>query len=214
MYIYIERTVDVHRSPMHTVTTSEQPVEAPAQVAPEGVIGPTALIRLFTVLAQRGTLDSIATWTTLPAGTSNSTSLGQVKQIASREVIRQIISIVYKRVVARRQEGHKRKGKGDPDFACAAYISAAELAAALIAFNGATKLVYAEQMRGVYNELVMCLGDAAQMALDMKVYRKALNLAGCALKAAEGVPAGDSIGADLRAKNNTRLQAAKAGLGQ
>lgn len=197
---------------MYTVDSNEKVIEAPAQLSPESIGGPTAFIRILTVLAQRGSLDAVANWTVLPPGTSSSTSLGQIKQITSPEVVRRCVTLARKRVTARREVGNKRKKQGESDYACPAYMSAAELAAALIAFNEASKGAYAEQMRGVHQESVMCLGEASQMALDIGRYRKALNLAGCAVKAAAKIPAGESVDGNLRKKNLQRVDTAKSKL--
>ena len=184
-------------------------VEAPVQISPESIIGPIALIRLLTVLAQRGTLPIAA----LPPGTSPSTSLGHAVQITSAPIVRRCVALARKRVTARRETGNTRRTAArEADFACAAYTSAAELAAALCALDAATGGAYGGEMRGVRGELVLCLGEAAQMALEMGKWRKALNLAGCAVAAGEGASLGEALDAGLRSKNLQRVEAAKSKL--
>lgn len=197
---------------MHTVFTGVEVADAPVQVAPEGIMGPVALIRLLTVLAERGILDDAKNWTELPAGTSTSTSLGQIKQITNPDVVRRCLILALKRVTARRDKGRERLAKSETEYACTAYVSAAELAVALVSFDIASRHKFTPHMPGVYNELVLCLGNAAQMSIRMKQYRKALNLASCAIQAAQSVPKGQAVEPGLLAKNNARVQTAKAGL--
>jgi hypothetical protein len=83
-HTWIERTLELFRSPLFTVFMLEK-FDPPTQVAGESVMDPTAFIRLLTVLAQRGILQDIRKLKKLPVGTSPSTSLTQVKQIADAE---------------------------------------------------------------------------------------------------------------------------------
>jgi hypothetical protein len=72
--------------------------------------------------------------------------------------------------------------------ALAAYTSAAELAAAIIAFDNATQHRFAQSISGVSRELVLCLGDAVETALGVNQNRRALSFALsklCALSAEE-----------------------------
>ncbi|KAF7966481.1 hypothetical protein HWV62_38166 [Athelia sp. TMB] len=210
-YTWLERTQEIYRSPMYTTEADfgVNIIEAPVQLSPESILGPTALIRLLTVLAQRGALPIVA----LPSGTSPSTLLGHAAQITSAPAVGQCIAVARMRVPARRAVGAERWTKDrEADYACAAYTGAAELAAALCAFDAATGGAYAGEMSGVREELVLCLGEAAQMALKMDHWRKALNLAGCAVSAGEGASSGEVLDAGLRSKNLQRVEAAKSEL--
>ncbi|KAF7979079.1 hypothetical protein HWV62_43581 [Athelia sp. TMB] len=208
-YAWLERTQEIYRSPMYIdeADFGVSIIEAPLQSSPESIIGPTALIRLLTLLTQRGALPIVA----LPLGTSPSTSLSHAVQITSAPIVRQCVALARKRLPARRAEGKKRWTKErEADYACAAHTGAAELAAALCVFDAATEGTYAGEMSGVHEELVRCLGEAAQMALEMGYWRKALNLAGCAV--ADGASLGGALNASLRSKNLQRVEAAKSKL--
>ncbi|KAF7979073.1 hypothetical protein HWV62_43569 [Athelia sp. TMB] len=210
-YTWLERTQEIYRSPMYTTEADfgVNIIEAPVQLSPESILGPTALIRVLTVLAQRGALPIVA----LPSGTSPSTLLSHTEQITSAPAVRQCIAVARMRVPARRAVGAERWTKDrEADYACAAYTGAAELAAALCAFDAATGGEYAGEMSGVREELVLCLGEAAQMALEMDHWRKALNLAGCAVSAGEGASSGEVLDAGLKSKNLQRVEAAKSEL--
>ena len=161
LYTWIERAEELFRSPLYTIFTNNN-VEAPEQVADESVLGPIALIRLLVILAKRGTLVTIPQWTQLPSGTSSSTSIGQVKQITNPDIIQKFLVLALKRVAARKETGHERLREGEVEYAHAAYTSAAELAAAIIAFNDVTQHRFAQNTRGVYKELVLCLGNASE----------------------------------------------------
>lgn len=174
--LYIERAMEIFRSPMHTVFTLNK-VDPPEQVADESVLGPTVLLSLLTHLASRGILENITKLNTLPKGTLTGTNLTEVKQIASYEGIRRILLLSVMRITARRERGHKRFREEELDFAGFAYSSAAELAAAVVSFNIASKGKYKDFARGAAKELILCLGNAAEMALGLGQYGKALPLA-------------------------------------
>lgn len=211
LYVWVERASEIFRSPMYTVFTQDT-VDVPCIIADESVLGPLSLIRTLLVLARRGLLDEISGWTAAPSGTSSSTSLGQIKQITSPEIIRRVVALAFKRVGARREKGKERLDEKDQDYARVAYTSAAELANTLVALNNATSRTWALQMRGVHKELVLCLGNAAEMALRLKQYKRALGYALCAVSAGVNAPQGEGLDQSTVAKNVRRLEAAKAGL--
>lgn len=211
LYIWIERSSEVFRSPMYTVFTLDT-VDVPVIIADESVLGPLSLIRTLLALARRGLLDEIRGWTKVPDGTSPSTSLGQIKQITSPNIIRRIVTIAFKRVGTRREKGKVRLDEDDQDYARVAYTSAAELAHTLITFNDATSRLWDRRLRGVHKELVLCLGNAAEMALRLKQYKRALGYALCAVRAGANVPQEEGLGQDTRNKNVRRSEAAQAKL--
>ena len=207
-YKYIERSFELFRSPLYTVFTQVK-VEPSLQIADESVIGPTVLARLLTVLAERDTLKTVSKTTKLPVGCPD------LKQITSPDAIRQFLILAAKRVTARREQGHKRIRKDDEmDYACLAYVSAAELAAALIAFDEATAETYGANVAGMRRELVLCLGNAAEMALGLHQYRRALVYATGAVQFAESLPRTgvDAVDDVIRAKNNRRVDRARSAL--
>lgn len=211
-YTWVERELELFRSPMFTVYTLEK-VEPPTQIANESIMGPTAFIRLLTVLAQRDVLKDIHKWKKLPAGTSDTSSLSQVKQIANPEGIQRALPLIVKRVTARREVGHRRiRQTNEADHAGFAYATAAELAAALIAFDDATGGKYESLIRGTREELVLCLGNAAEMSLGMKRHRTALNYALGADLSSKDLPPQDSVDDSIIAKNKRRVERARVGL--
>ncbi|RDB30501.1 hypothetical protein Hypma_007254 [Hypsizygus marmoreus] len=209
---WIERAFEAFRSPLYTVFTLDK-VDPPIKIADESVMGPIAFVRLLAVLAQRGVLGEIPRWKKLPKGTSSSTSLPIVKQIVSNEGLRRTLSLAVKRVTGRREVGHRRiRGDGEVEYAGFAYSSAAELAAALVAFDVATKSKYRDVVRGVRKELVLCLGNAAEMALVAQQYERALNYALGANFGAENLPPLDAVDEEIVGKNQRRAERAKLGL--
>jgi hypothetical protein len=212
LYTWIERSVDIFRTPFHVVFTGAK-VDTPAQVPDESIMGPLALIRLLVVVAKRGLLDTIPNWTALPEGTS-ATSLGHIQQITNTNVIRQFLGLALKRLTALNEKGRKCSNENDVEFACFTYTAAAELAMALVAFDNATQHKQTQQIRGVYKELPVYLGNAAEMALRSKQYRRALSLALSAVAAEKIAPSGETIDIRIKAKNARRVEAAKAELKQ
>ena len=86
-YVWVERSFQVFRSPMYAVYMGDKG-EPPLQIVEEPTMGPTAFVRLLTMLATRDLLEKIHKWTKLSAGTSGTTTLAQVKQMAGYERIR------------------------------------------------------------------------------------------------------------------------------
>ncbi|KAJ6616435.1 hypothetical protein B0H10DRAFT_2036985 [Mycena sp. CBHHK59/15] len=210
MYAWIERNQELFRSPMDTVFTSTK-VEPPEQVPDESVMGPIAFSRVLAVLASRGVLDTIPKWKKLPDGISTTVSLSQVKDIASQATVRRAILLAVKRVTERREQGHKRiKQDNEMDYAGFAYSSAAELAAALVAFDTATDGKHAECIRGVRKELILCLGNAAEMALGLNQKGRALEFALAAGSAGQNLPETDAVDDSILAKNRRRVERARA----
>jgi len=207
-YKYIERSFELFRSPLYTVFTQVK-VEPSLQIADEPVIGPTVLARLLTVLAERDILQTVSKMTKLSVECPDS------KQITSPDAIHRFLILAAKRVTARREQGHKRIRKdNEMDYACLAYVSAAELAVALIAFDKATARKYAANVTGIRRELVLCLGNAAEMALGMHQYRRALAYATGAVQSAESLSktGADAVDDVIKAKNTRRVDRARFAL--
>ncbi|KAF8956287.1 hypothetical protein BDZ97DRAFT_1763893 [Flammula alnicola] len=95
------------------------------------------------------------------------------------------------------------------DYACIAYFTAAELAAALITFDSASGGAYSSHIEGTRKELVLCLGNGAKMALGFKQYKRALCLATAAVEAAQSLPthnSPDAVDENITAKNRRRVE--------
>ena len=208
-YVRLQRTQELFRGPIAAISTK---IEVSECVADESIMGPLTFVRLLVILAKRGMLDVIPTWTQLPDGTSASTSISHVKQTTNPAIIRKFLAIAMRRITARRERGHECLRKGRPDYAGFVYTSAAELAAALIAFDNATQHTFAEKMQGVYEVLVLCLEDAAEMSLRLKRHRQALGFALCARKVGEDAPSHGAIDSSVLLKNSRRIHALNVAL--
>ncbi|EIW84757.1 hypothetical protein CONPUDRAFT_162108 [Coniophora puteana RWD-64-598 SS2] len=148
--VVIEDPQELFRQPEWTVLTNAD-FESPLYIAPEYVLGPTALVRLYSVLAQRGALDDIQVLQKPPNGLSSFTSLRHIQQITHPNIIRRVISISQLCVEMRLDQGRQRFAAIENNSveirdACAMFMSAAELAAALIAFD--TSLVSNDKSKG------------------------------------------------------------------
>lgn len=153
-YSHAERTEELYRSPMHTVSTG-QVLDPAEQVAPESVLGPTTYARLLTVLAQRKTLEIISKWKQLPKGSLvNFTCLEQVQQATRPETIRHFLGLATRRITGSSDKGKTRIKDHDEDHARSAFMDGAELGAALVAFDNATNSVYGASMVGARKEQV------------------------------------------------------------
>ena len=68
---------------------------------------------------------------------------------------------------------------------------------------------YSEAIRGARKELVLCLGNAAEMAKRKSMHGDALRLAAAAVHYANNAIQDEGITSDLVAKNERRLAEAK-----
>ncbi|EIW74497.1 hypothetical protein CONPUDRAFT_113510 [Coniophora puteana RWD-64-598 SS2] len=213
----LEHEEEVFAHP-HEVASGHTPTEDPFAVAPQRVLGPTTLIRLLTILAQRKALTGIQTLRKPPNGLSSSTSLSHIQLITHPDVIRRAIKISQRRILDRIDRGRKRQasGKDDPSLssACSIFTSAGELAAALLALDEHTEKIYSAEIRGARKQLVITLGNAAQMMLNLRHYQRAYHLAICAVNAAEGIPANENLDPEVVEKNKRRVDQASAELRQ
>jgi hypothetical protein len=103
------------------------------------------------------------------------------------------------------------------EHACFAYKSAAELAAALVNFDEATQGLYQKELMGARREQVLCLGNAAEMALGQGIYDRGLCYATAAVQCAETLPTDDSpdgVDISIREKNRRRVARAMAGISE
>lgn len=140
---YLPRVFDRFRNSEtdgHWVAADEliATVEPQCQVPEMAISGPTALLSLLTVLASRGLLDQIPSWTALPEACAPETDIQQVRQITSTAVIEKTLSVTFKRVVAQ-EENCSTHVANAPRAARADYCHVSELAAALVAFDDASR---------------------------------------------------------------------------
>ncbi|EKM48435.1 uncharacterized protein PHACADRAFT_214799 [Phanerochaete carnosa HHB-10118-sp] len=98
-----ERTTDAYRKAVWA-NVADYPSEPTCIVPEQAISGPVALLRLLTILAERGVLDEIPKWTSLPVGTVPGTELKQVQQITSLEVIQKLLPLVVRRVTIARDK--------------------------------------------------------------------------------------------------------------
>ncbi|EIW74017.1 hypothetical protein CONPUDRAFT_160509 [Coniophora puteana RWD-64-598 SS2] len=191
-------------------------IEGPVTIASQHVLGPTALVRLLVVLAQRKALDGIQTLKKAPAGLSTSTSLNQVQHITHPDIIRRIINISQSRILERTERGRQRikekKDDADINLACSMFVSSAELAAAVVALDTYTEGVYAAEALGARKQLVIALGNASQMALNLGYYQRALHYGCGAVSAAEDIPVEEGLNPSITEKNQRRINQANEGL--
>ncbi|GJE85415.1 hypothetical protein PsYK624_014940 [Phanerochaete sordida] len=213
LYEKIEQTVSVFRVPMAVADIEEPGVtcDAVGQIAPQAVSAPVALLRLLTLLASHGVLDAAPTWAALPAGTADGTHLVHVRQILADDTLGRTLAVLVRRLAAQRAHGRESVREA-PYTARAEYRQAAQLAAGLVAFDGATHGRWAPQLVGVRRELVLCLGNAAEMSNRVKDYGAAVVFASAALDVAGKAPRNEGITPDVVEKNVRRLELARASL--
>lgn len=199
-----ERGEEVYRSPLWAAECRVK-VDPPGQIPHETVLGPIALMRLLTRLAKNGILESAQTWTALPDGCAPKTSLAQVKQITSHDVIKKLLSLFVKRVAARREQGVTSSTSGSHYYTRFMFVPGAELAHVLLQFDEATGGRFAGCIRGTRRELVLCLQQAGEASMKVKEYEPALGFFLGAVAATEVSAPVDGVPRELVTKIKKRV---------
>jgi hypothetical protein len=211
----IETKFELYRKPLYAHLV-EVDVKTPLKIMNELYMGPTAHIRLLTLLARGDILADPSKISQVPASISTHMTLAQLRQSCAPDSLRKVLNLSRRRITPRREVGHKRFRKGeDLEHACFAYESAAELAAALVNFDEATQGLYQKELMGARREQVLCLGNAAEMALGQGIYDRGLCYATAAVQCAETLPTDDSpdgVDVSIREKNRRRVARAMAGI--
>lgn len=174
-------------------------------IAQESVIGPTALTRLLIVLARRKTLDGIQRLNKAPAGLSSATSLHHVQQITHPDVIRRFLTIALQRVKECLDKGQCHMNTEQYTDAQAAFMAAAELAAALLEFDTHTRGQYNDKVKIMRRDVLSALSDASDMALRRSCHQQALAFALGANTIAENIP-NEGLDTKIREKIKCRIQ--------
>ncbi|KAK7685473.1 hypothetical protein QCA50_011337 [Cerrena zonata] len=199
------------RSPIlgHQSIRSDSDAEPSAHLPCTELIGPIALLRLLTRLAERGLIMQSQSWTQLPEGTSSSTTVQDIKQILEPTVLKKILAIAVKRISRFREYIRDRVQKGLYHTALINYIPLAELALSVLEFDRVTGGTFANATCGARKELVLCLGNAAEMAIRKGLNDDALRLAAAANFYGAGAPREEKIPVEVVEKNKRRLAEAK-----
>lgn len=192
------------------VKSSDTEADAHPKIGNESIMGPTALAHLLVVLAKRNALDNIQGLKKAPHGLSSSTCLHHVQQITNPDVVRRFLKIALQRVRACIDRGRDRVRENNIVIAMEVFISAAELAAALVAFDSHTQGQYSAEVKGTRKELAVALGNAAEMAIRDKRWQQALYFGSAAVSVAENIPANEKLDARVIAKNKRRVEQARA----
>ena len=185
---------------------------AQAHTPNETIMGSIALARLLVVLARRKALDTIQGLKKAPQGLSSSTCLNHVQQITNPDVIRRFLKIALQRVRAYIGQARDHSSANENAFAMKVFMSAAELAAALVAFDSHTESQYSAEVQGARKELVLALGNAAEMAIRDRHWQQALYFASGAVGAAENIPESEQLDGKVVAKNKRRVEQARAAI--
>lgn len=159
--------------------------------------GPIAFLRLILLLSERRLLSRIPFWSAIPPHHGDTLqpgmkkpSLSQLKQITSPGVIRKFVSMALKKVKELREvhgRGEVQAGKlGDARWS---YACGSELSAVIVAFlespEAGTELK-SKSLDDAKRELVLCLGNAAEMSIRGKNHLEGLEFASAAVAIGAG----------------------------
>lgn len=206
---HVERTAEIARIPTWAAYTGTQ-VDSTLQVASQSILGPTAYLRLLTILAHRGILDEIPNWTLdqVPEGLDPSTNLAQLQQITDPAILKKLMGFITKRASIRREEGGLLFKKGDWDTARVQYNAASEALVALLSLEQEGKGRWKGTLKGARSELVMNLGNSSETCMRLNQERATYGFAAAAVQFATTAPMYDPVKTELLEKNKRR--AAKA----
>ena len=208
---YLERTAEIARLPTWAAYTGTQ-VDSILQVACQSILGPTAYLRLLTILARRGILDKMPNWTLdqVPEGLDPSTNLAQLRQITDPAILKKLMGFITKRASMRREEGRLVFQKADCDGARVQYTAASEALVALLSLEQEGKGKWKGTLKGARSELVMNLGNASEMCMQLNQEKASYGFAAAAVQFANTAPTYDPVKTELLEKNKRRVAKAKS----
>lgn len=158
----------------------------------EEFAGPIAFLRLLLLLLERGLLSEIPSWSAIPPCDSDAVrpgvknpSLSHLKQITSPAVIRKFVSMSLKRVKELREvRGRREVEDGKLYDARWSYACGSELSAAIVAFLESTRA--STELKSTFldeakKELILCLGNAAEVSIRGRRRLEGLKFASAAV---------------------------------
>lgn len=188
----VERRQEVARKPLSVVMGNLDNPDYSTVLYREEFAGPIAFLRLLLLLSERGLLSKLPSWSAIPpydgdaiAPGMKKPSLSQLKQILSPAIIRKFVSISLTRVRELREvHGRKEVQRGKVVDARWSYTCGSELSAAIVAFlespEAATELK-TRFLDDTKKELVLCLGNAAEMSIRGGKHLEGLKFASAAV---------------------------------
>ncbi|KAF9647014.1 hypothetical protein BDM02DRAFT_3270577 [Thelephora ganbajun] len=178
-----ERTQEVWRKPHWAATEDHNDPNYSSILYREEFAGPIAFLRLLLLLSERGLLSKIPSWSTVPSYNGDAIepgvkkpSVSQLKQVTSPAVIRKFVSMSLKRAKELREVyGRKEVQEGKLGDARLSYACASELSVAIVAFLESPEAETELKSRfldDAKKELVLCLGNAAEMSIRERKHRR------------------------------------------
>ena len=188
----IERNQEVARKPHWVANGNPDGTGYSSILYREEFAGPISFLRLLLLLSERGLLSKLPSWSAIPHYNGHAVepgmkkqSLSQLKQITSPAVIQKFVSMSLKRVKKLREvhgRGEVQREKyGDARWS---YACGSELSAAIVAFLESPKApvkLKTKFLDNVKKELILCLGNAAEMSIRGKQHTEGLKFASAAV---------------------------------
>ena len=212
----IERSQEVARKPHWVANGNPDGTGYSSILYREEFAGPISFLRLLLLLSERGLLSKIPSWSSIPHYNGDAMepgmkkpSLSQLKQITSPAVIQKFVSMSLKRVKELREVHGRREVQGGKlGDARWSYACGSELSAAIVAFlesPEASAELKTRLLDDVKKELILCLGNAAEMSIRGKQHTEGLKFASAAVALGETCP---GITESIVAKNKNRYATA------
>lgn len=211
LHLSIERSQEVARKPMSEI--SDDP-DYSSILYREEFSAPIAFLRLLLMLSERRLLSKIPSWSKIPPQSGGNTEpgmkkprLSQLKQITSQPVVRKFLSMALKRVRKLREiYGRREVEEGKLGDARWSYACGAELSAAIVGFlesPEAAAELKPEFLDDTRKELVLCLGNAAEMLIRGGKHFEGLEFASAAVAIGTGCA---GLAETVMTKNKNRYE--------
>lgn len=131
-----------------------------------------------------------------------------MQQITNPDDTRRFQKVALQRVKGGAGEGRRRIRDSDNSYSKAGFTSAATL----VTFDSHTQGQHSKEVQEVRKELVVALGNAAEMAIRDQLWQQALYFGSGAAGVAEDIPASEQLDSSVRGKNKRRIERARAAI--
>ena len=186
-FTWIERTQELFKS----IGNISTPVEKILTIPSQHTMGPLLSTRFIVVLANGGPIQKFVE-----------------RCFEGQEKSQNIFARAQTRVATCKEVAARLVQNRQLEYARFLYVAAAELAAAIVDFDLVTKHLRTEAMSDIYQQLVACLGNAAELSLRLGQHERALGYAMSAIRASERSPASQLVEESLVKKNIKRKEVA------
>lgn len=201
-YTWVERSHELFKD---ICTLQGTPSERALAIPSQHIMGPLLSTRFLAVMAHRGTIQKVIEPFFMGPVNSGAVTPGATD---AKPMPQNIFAKAQSRVTACKDAAARSVDSHQLEYARFLYVSAAELASAIVDFDVATKQLRTHSIPEIYKLLVICLGNAAEVSLRLGQPERALGYAMSAIQVGENAPPCQAVDESLMKKNKRRKEAA------